>query len=265
LALRNRIFGTQESFHPAFTIRPSYDLSVTPIPPYNMSDTSSNSSIVISRTARPLSTISSESLLTIFTQPSPSALRRMHPRTPSPKPISALQESDPGAFYQRIFGSSNEDLSSKTSCSSEETETYVTHTPLQNIFHIIFPIISSDLNFPPCPSPVFFSSYQPSTIFAPSHSQYHISVIATPVPYPLLRIPLWEIHGPKIKLGPGILVQGHFGQGQILYLFHEDIEFYYFLCYTFDERYIFLSIPARWQRRWWETLQFKYRMLRSRE
>lgn len=135
-----------------------------------------------------------------------------------------------------------------------------------NHFHIISTILSSEYNFPPCPSPVFFSSYQPSTIFTPYNSQYHIPVIAAPITYPLLRIPLWNIQfKPEFKLRPGMLVQGHFGQGQVLYLFHEDMDYFYFLCYTFNGRYIFLSIPARWQRRLWETIWFRIRMFRSRD
>ena len=102
-------------------------------------------------------------------------------------------------------------------------------------------IIRSECDHPPCPSPAFFESYQ----------SYHVPIVASSITNTRLRVPLWKLDcKPMIKLSPGLLIQGRFGQGQILSCPCQDLKFYYFLCYIYNQGYMYLLVPAKWQQGW---------------
>ena len=79
------------------------------------------------------------------------------------------------------------------------------------------------------------------------------------------HFPLWLVSTkPPVRLEAGILVKGTFGQGQLLYCWSQNQEFVYFICYTFDNDFLFLVIPRPWYIGWQEKLSQKYRKIVNR-
>jgi hypothetical protein len=70
---------------------------------------------------------------------------------------------------------------------------------------------------------------------------------------------------PASKLEDGMLIRGHFGHGQVIrpWLYNCKMDVTCFLCYIFEGHYIFLCIPAKWQRGWLEKLQFRCKRVLS--
>ena len=197
-----------------------------------MSNCSSDSSIVPSHTTVNLSSISLESLVTIFTRPSSTTLRQQNDTLL----IGTIPEED-----------ETSSLSTEVTNISEE---YVSHI-FSHTHRIISIAFSSEINFPICPLPFQVSTYNLSTIFPPYISPHYIPVLAT------LFCELWHVRiKPKAKLRGGMLIQGLYGLAQILRLYEDAKGWHCFLCFDENGQIFLLSIPAKWQRGWGENIRY---------
>jgi hypothetical protein len=164
-----------------------------------------------------------------------------HQRNRPSNVMSDLQKFDPEAFYRRIFRKTENDSASEILAANECSHLYVL-TICEN-FQYVTMLFRSECYRPPCPSPNFLETLDTS------HSTHNIKIIAKFVDHPDSYIPMWKIrYEPWIDLEPGLFVQGRFGQGVILELSHDDKNFQYFICYTFNNGPVFLLLPNRFSR-----------------
>jgi hypothetical protein len=170
---------------------------------------------------------------------------------------------------------SNQEIDEWASSFSNTTDEYViVNTCINILTHFIIIITSSHSSYQaPPPSLISTSHYQPSTIFPlsiPPQISPHLVPISTEyigIPrLPAVPVyPLWLITTkPPVRLEPGILVRGTFGQGQLLCCWSQNQEFLYFICYTFDNDCIFLAIPRPWFIGWQDKLRQKCRNIVNR-
>jgi len=186
----------------------------------------------------------------LFTPSFASPLRRSHPSNTTPSTMSYLQRSDPDAFYHRIMGITDNDVESDSEIlkTSDCSNLYV--STISKEFQWIMNLFRSECYFPPCSSPNFLETLDTS------RSAHNVKIIAKFVAHPDSYIPMWKIcYKPSMKLAPGLFVQGPFGQGVILELSHDDENFLYYICHTFNNGPVFLMLRKSrvlGQPNWWK-------------
>jgi hypothetical protein len=185
----------------------------------------------------------------LFTPSSPSLLQQNRPSNTPSSVMSDLKKSEPEAFHREIFGTAENDSASENLSMSDCSSLYV--LMILEYIQRIMNLFRSEHYVPPCPSPDFLETLDTS------HSTHNIVIIAKMFPHPDSNIPIWKIHStPAMKLVPGLFVQGPFGQGVIQDLSHDDENFQYYMCYTFNNGPIFLMLQQSEvlaQPNWWKN------------